>query len=68
MMGVLQELDSDRKAQKLIAEQFIAEASLGNSLFHAFDLRSDSEMSFLTKISEPLDADEWWPKFACAPL
>jgi len=57
MLDVLKELDSDCMAQKMIVEQFIAEASLGCKLFHALELRSDSDISFLSKISEP-DGEE----------
>mmetsp|Transcript_59335 Transcript_59335/g.117580 ORF Transcript_59335/g.117580 Transcript_59335/m.117580 type:complete len:291 (-) Transcript_59335:622-1494(-) len=55
MLDVLKELDSDCDAQKMIVEQFIAEASLGRKVFHALELRSDSDISFLSKISEPND-------------
>jgi len=60
MLGVLLDLDSDRKAQKLIAEQFIAEASLGRALFHAFEPQSDSDISFVSKISEVHDDEDEW--------
>jgi len=60
MLDVLKELDSDSMAQKMIVEQFIAEATLGRRLFHALPLRSDSDISFLSKISEP-DDEEWLP-------
>jgi len=60
MFDVLQELDTDRHAQKLIVEQFIAEASLGRALFHAPGLRSDSDLSLLSKITKPTD-EKWLP-------
>jgi len=58
MLVVLNELDSDRDAQPHIVEQFIAEASLGRALFHAPELRSDSDLSLLSKITKPAD-DKW---------
>lgn len=58
MLEVLNELDSDRDAQQHIVEQFIAEASLGRALFHAPALRSDSDLSLLSKITKPPD-DKW---------
>lgn len=60
MLDVLNQLDSDCMAQKMIVEQFIAEASLGCQLVHASEHRSDTEISFLSKISE-LDDEEWLP-------
>lgn len=60
MFDVLQELDTDCHAQKLIVEQFIAEASLGRALFHAPGLRSDSDLSLLSKITKPAD-EKWLP-------
>lgn len=60
MLDVLHELDTDRDAQRLIVEQFIAEASLGRALFHAPGLRSDSDLSILSKITKPAD-EKWLP-------
>lgn len=60
LFEVFQELDRDCHAQKLIVEQFIAEACLGRALFHAPGLRSDSDLSLLSKITKPAD-EKWLP-------
>jgi len=59
-LDVLNGLDSDYRGQKMILEQWIAEASAARKLFHRLELRSDSDISFLSKISEP-DDEEWQP-------
>jgi len=57
MSDVLNGLDMDYRGQKMILEQWIAEASAARKLFHRLELRSDSDISFLSKISEPDDEE-----------
>lgn len=53
MLRLLPDMDHDRAAQEMIAEQFVAEAHSGRAAFFSPTLASLSDAEFLSKLSLP---------------
>ncbi|CAE8669728.1 unnamed protein product, partial [Polarella glacialis] len=53
MLRLLPEFDSDRLAQEMIVEQFVAEARAARAAFHEPSMATMSDLEFLSKMSLP---------------